>query len=106
MIHTFKQMHFSQLKKILKDPDDFFVILYTNISYSVGETCISRKLNPVDGFNQEGYVLHIYSDTKENIYKNSLSFYKVIVPDNNLIFVCKKEDNYTILSDSITICDI
>ena len=110
MIYTFKIVQFQELKGILPEVNDFFVILDNesskeyNKGYNIGQNYTCDKLNPDEGFNQMGYSLYIYSKMKE-LDNNPLKFYKVCVPGNDFIFVCKKEDVYTILSDSITICD-
>jgi hypothetical protein len=107
MIYTFKIVQFQELKEILPDVNDFFVILdneYCN-GYTIGQNYKCNKLNPDSGFNQMGYSLYIYSEIKEHIKNNPVKFYKVYVPENDFIFVCKKEEVYTILSDSITICE-
>ena len=111
MFYTFKIVQFQELKEILPDVNDFFVILDNEYNkenvteYNIGQNYTCDKLNPDNGFNQMGYSLYIYSKIKELPKNNPLKCYKVCIPENDFIFVCKKEDVYTILSDSITICD-
>ena len=121
MVGTFQIITYNELIKIF-NTNYFFVVkdcFVNNNKYSKQnenyKTIYSiDKLDPNKGFGQNGYFLYPFygvlnSDgdkDKDKDKDKSKILYKVTVPYDSTIFVCKKEDNHTILTDSIILHEI
>ncbi len=111
MVGTFQIITYNELIKIF-NTNYFFVIkdcFIKNKNYCI-KTDNYEKIYSIDkldinkGFGQNGYSLYPYC-TSLNKDKEQI-LYKVSVPNDSTIIVCKKEDNHAILTDSIILHEI
>ena len=99
VIMTFNVIDKNELHNIF-NASEFFTII-KNI-----ENLPTYKLNKEQGFIQDGYILYINYPYEELQNKNSLyecSLYKCTLHEDSIIFICKKEYNYSLLTDKIII---